>query len=57
MKDKARALHDASKKEVETEVEVLGGPIYRSMKTKLGMLKPEELVIEDESYKHAGTAQ
>ena len=56
MKDKARVLHDASKKEVEekVQVEVVGGTIYRSMKTKLSMLKPEVLEIEDESYKHAG---
>ena len=65
MKDKAKALVDV--KEVEEEVVqevvqmqntveevVMGGPIYKSMKMKLGMLKPVELVIEDESYKHAG---
>lgn len=34
----------------------VGGPMYKSIKMKLNMLKPEELVIEDESYKHAGHA-
>ena len=33
-----------------------GGRIYNSIVTKLSMLKPAELVVEDESYKHAGHA-
>ena len=57
MKDKARALHDSKKSEA-AEVEVEGGsahgPMYRSIMVKLNMLKPEELKLEDESYKHAG---
>jgi len=31
-------------------------PIYNSMVTKLSLLKPVELTIKDESYKHAGHA-
>jgi hypothetical protein len=58
MKDKARALHDSKKKSEAVEAEVEGGsahgPMYRSIMTKLNMLKPEELILEDESYKHAG---
>jgi hypothetical protein len=58
MKDKARALHDSKKKSEAVEAEVDGGsahgPMYRSIMTKLNMLKPEELILEDESYKHAG---
>jgi len=33
-----------------------GGKIYQSIVKKLSMLKPQELVVEDESYKHAGHA-
>ena len=56
MKDKARVLHDANKKSEVEEVEGGSslGPMYRSIIVKLKMLKPEELVVEDESYKHAG---
>ena len=62
MKDKARVLHNSNKKneieEVEAEVEAgsTNGPMYRSIMKKLSMLKPEELILEDESYKHAGTS-
>jgi hypothetical protein len=64
MKDKARALHSARVAEETSTPEAstttaaaaaVGGPIYRAILTKLSMLKPEQLVIEDESYKHAGT--
>lgn len=56
MKDKARALHDSKKKSEAVEVEggSAHGPMYRSIMMKLNMLKPEELILEDESYKHAG---
>mmetsp|Transcript_22821 Transcript_22821/g.22041 ORF Transcript_22821/g.22041 Transcript_22821/m.22041 type:complete len:297 (+) Transcript_22821:62-952(+) len=65
MKDKARVLHEEqaiSSGVVEAVVPVkvedgeIGGPIYKSVKMKLGMLKPEELVVEDESHKHSGHA-
>lgn len=62
MKDKARVLHNSNKKneveDVEAEVEAgsTHGLMYRSIMKKLTMLKPEELILEDESYKHAGTS-
>ena len=33
-----------------------GGRVYNSIIKKLSMLKPAELVVEDESHKHAGHA-
>ena len=54
MKDKARQLKQ--EKTVDASTSVKGGSIYQSMNIKLQMLKPLELVIEDESYKHAGHA-
>ena len=60
MKDKARVLHNSNMKneveEVEVEAGSSHGPMYRSIMKKLTMLKPEELILEDESYKHAGTS-
>jgi len=35
---------------------VEGGKVYQSIVKKLSMLKPLELLVEDESYKHAGHA-
>jgi stress-induced morphogen len=50
MKDQARSFSTSSSGSTSE------GPIYRSVVTKLGLLKPVELVVEDESHKHAGHA-
>ena len=57
MKEKAKQLKQEKEvKIVDSSSSIKGGSIYQSMNIKLQMLKPSELVIEDESYKHAGHA-
>lgn len=57
MKEKARKLkQEKTESFVESSSAQKGVTIYQSINTKLQMLKPLELVIEDESYKHAGHA-
>jgi sulfur transfer protein SufE/stress-induced morphogen len=56
MKAKAKQLADdrtGSTETVEQSVKT-SRPIYNSLKTKLSMLKPSELVIEDQSHRHTG---
>jgi stress-induced morphogen len=58
MKDKAKQLKqekNSSNNNINNN-SVREGSIYQSINIKLQMLKPLELVIEDESYKHAGHA-
>lgn len=42
--------------ELKVEEKIMGGPTYLAVVKKLSLLKPSELTIEDETYKHAGTA-
>ena len=52
MKDQAREFSTSS----TTSENQGAGPVYSSIMKKLALLKPVELVLEDESYKHAGHA-
>ena len=61
LKTKAERLHNemvAGQTESEDTTQSTNGvgPIYQAIVTKLGMLKPEELIVEDESSRHAGHA-
>ena len=64
MKMKAKQLHDertsstssTSTTRSTTSTGKSGGRIYNAILTKLSMLKPTSLEIEDESYKYAGHA-
>lgn len=47
---------DASSTTSQPALTAGGGPIARSIVEKLSLLKPKELVVENESHKHAGHA-
>ena len=56
MKEQARQFSTSSKSSQPGDGGESEGKVYKSIVSKLSMLKPTELVVEDESHKHAGHA-